>query len=138
MVLILYNQLVPSNRVKCLAQGKKEHLNSNWTGIHQEFGWANPNSHLILFEHSVPVFFGGFWRYLTRGLIWHLSQSSIRPSIWFSTIVNAQIRSWNQPVLSNKGKVSCSRKQHDWGPTIYWSIPVWLCHAFSLWLYLSK
>jgi len=29
----------------------------------------------------------GFWRYLTRGLIWHLSQSSIRPSNYFSLIV---------------------------------------------------
>ena len=48
-----------------------------------------------------------FWRYLTRGLIWHLSQSSIRPSIYFSSIVNSR----SNPVLSNKGKVSCSRKQ---------------------------
>ena len=56
-----------------------------------------------------------FWRYLTRGLIWHLSQSSIGPSIYFSSIVrlwyHARIRFWNLPVLSNKGKVSCSRKQ---------------------------
>ena len=36
-----------------------------------------------------------FWRYLTRGFIWHLSQSSISPSNYFS----------------NNGKVSCSRKQ---------------------------
>ena len=34
-----------------------------------------------------------------------------------SAYVNhAQIRSWNQPVLSNEGKVSCSRKQR--GPLI--------------------
>jgi len=26
---------------------------------------------------------------------------------------HAQIRSWNQPVLGNEGKVSCSRKQGD-------------------------
>ena len=45
---------------------------------------------------------------LTRGLIWHLNQSSIWPSIYF------MYYSWNQPVLRNKGKVSCSRKQ--WGP----------------------
>jgi len=26
---------------------------------------------------------------------------------------HARIRSWKQPVLSNEGKVSCSRKQQD-------------------------
>ena len=31
-----------------------------------------------------------FWRYLTRGLIWHLSESSIRPSICFSSIVKSR------------------------------------------------
>jgi len=31
-----------------------------------------------------------FWRYLTRGLIWHLSQSSIRPSLYFSSIVKSR------------------------------------------------
>ena len=35
-----------------------------------------------LFIYTVAF---GFWRYLTRGLIWHLSQSSIRPSIYFSS-----------------------------------------------------
>jgi len=30
------------------------------------------------------------------------------------TYVNlARIRSWNQPVLSNEGKISCSRKQRE-------------------------
>ena len=38
-----------------------------------------------------------FW-WLTRGLIWHLSQSSIRPSIYFSLIVNhARILFLNPP-----------------------------------------
>ena len=44
-------------------------------------------------------------------LTWHLSQSSIRPSIYFNLWNHAQIHSWNQTVLSNMGKVSCSRKQ---------------------------
>ena len=53
-----------------------------------------------------------FWRYLTRGLIWHLSHIFIRPSVFLVWLWNhARIRSWNQPVPSNKGKVSCSRKQ---------------------------
>ena len=30
-----------------------------------------------------------FWRYLTRGLIWYWSQSSIRPSIYFSSMVKS-------------------------------------------------
>ena len=30
-----------------------------------------------------------FWQFLTRGLIWHLSQSSVRPSIYFSLIVKS-------------------------------------------------
>ena len=50
--------------------------------------------------------------YLTRRFIWHLSQSSIRPSLDLSSMWNhARIRSWNKPVLINKGNVSCSRKQ---------------------------
>ena len=53
-------------------------------------------------SHTVNI----CWRYLTRGLIWHLSQSSIRPSIYFSSSMTS--RSNHQPVLSNKGKVSCS------------------------------
>ena len=39
----------------------------------------------ILFVWSLVLVW--FWRYLTRGLIWHLSQSSTRPSIYFSLIV---------------------------------------------------
>ena len=31
-----------------------------------------------------------FWRYLTRGLNWHLSENSIRPSIYFSSIVKSR------------------------------------------------
>jgi len=72
--------------------------------------WST-NSFNSTYNNLVLVWYW-FWRYLTRGLIWHLSQSSIRPSIYFSSIVkSARICSWNQPVLSNKGKVSCSRKQ---------------------------
>ena len=47
-----------------------------------------------------------------RGLTRHLSQSSIIPSIYFSSIVKSRSNPvLNQPVLINKGKVSCSRKQ---------------------------
>ena len=34
----------------------------------------------------------------------------------FVYVIHARIRSWNQPVLSNEGKVSCSRKQQ--GPLL--------------------
>ena len=44
-----------------------------------------------------------FWWYLTRALIWHLSKSSI---IGLVRLWNhARSSSWNQPVLSNEGKV---------------------------------
>ena len=53
--------------------------------------------------------FNWLWSYLTRGLIWHLSQSFIMYLIrlW----IHARICSCNQQVLNNKGKVSCSMKQ---------------------------
>ena len=40
-------------------------------------------------------------------------KTAIRPSIYFCSIVKSRP---NQPVLSNKGKVSCSRKQQ--GPLV--------------------
>ena len=46
------------------------------------------------------------WRYLTKWLIRHLSQSPLKPLIIL-------VRLWNKPVLSNEGKASCSRKQRE-------------------------
>ena len=43
--------------------------------------------------------------------IGHLSQSSIEPSIYFS--LNVKPCSWNQQVLSNGGKVTCSRSWNE-------------------------
>ena len=43
-------------------------------------------------------------------LIWHLSQSSIRPSIYFSSIVKSRSKPFLEPT-STKQYVSCSRKQ---------------------------
>ena len=52
-----------------------------------------------------------FLRYLTRMLIRHLSlpldPQFILVLLWY----HDRICTWNQPVLSNKGKISCSRKQ---------------------------
>ena len=48
-----------------------------------------------------------------EGAYLSLSQSSIRPSIYVSFWNQTQIRSWNQPVLSNESKVSCSSKQRE-------------------------
>ena len=39
--------------------------------------------------------------------------SSIVKQAFFAYVAHARNRSWNQPVLSNLGKVSCSRKQSD-------------------------
>ena len=63
-----------------------------------------------VFSYLKSMFFVVFLRYLKRGLIIYSNQSSIKPSFYFSSIVN-QIRSRNQPVLINRGKVSCSKKQ---------------------------
>ena len=43
-----------------------------------------------------------FWRYLTRGLIWHISQSSIRPSIYFSSIVNSLSNPFLEPTSTKQ------------------------------------
>ena len=32
---------------------------------------------------------------------------------FYASVNHARIRSWNQPVLSNESKVSCSRKQRE-------------------------
>ena len=46
---------------------------------------------------SYPFCLVWFWRYLTRGLIWHLSQTSIRPSIYFSSIVKSRSNPYLEP-----------------------------------------
>ena len=62
-------------------------------------------------EDVYKCFFCVFWRYLTV-LIWHLRQFSKRPSLFLVRLWNhARVCSWNQPVLSNRGNVSCSMKQ---------------------------
>ena len=42
----------------------------------------------------------------------HLSKFDCKTSI-FAYVNHARFRSWNQPVQSNEGKVSCSRKQRE-------------------------
>ena len=64
--------------------------------------------------------FGGFWLFLTRGLIWHLSKSSIRPSICFSLIVRSRLNPFLETTntKSNKGNVSFSWKQRGGGGSL--------------------
>jgi len=48
----------------------------------------------------------------------------------FAFVNKAQIHSWNQPVLSNKGKISCSRKQLE--PLVGLELttdPLWCRHS---------
>ena len=67
---------------------------------------------IMLLQDIVVVF--RFWRYLTRELNWHLSQSSIRPSIYFSSIVNTRSNPFLE--LNKKVNVSCSMKHGlSWG-----------------------
>ena len=51
--------------------------------------------------HDDSVMFW-FWRYLTRGLIWHLSQPSIKPSIYFSSIVKSRSNPFLEPTSTNQ------------------------------------
>ena len=82
-----------------------------------------------------------FWQYLTRGLIWHnlpLGPQFILVWLWNQ----AQIPSWNQPVLSNEGKVSFSRKQLGlrWGSNsiqIHYesdTLPNATCRQYECWV----
>ena len=75
--------------------------------------------------------FGGFWLFLTRGLIWHLSKSSIRPSICFSLIVRSRLNPFLETTdtKSNKGNVSFSWKQRGGG--LCWGSNPWLSHYKS-------
>jgi len=43
-----------------------------------------------------------FWRYLMRGGIWHLSQSSIRSSIYFNLIVKSRSNLFLEPTSTKK------------------------------------
>ena len=43
-----------------------------------------------------------FWRYLKRWLIWYLSQSSIRPSIYFSSIVISRSNPFLEPTSTKE------------------------------------
>ena len=66
---------------------------------------------LVTEKMYISVFSVCFWRYLTV-LIWHLRQFSKQPSLFLVRLWNhARVCSWNQPVLSNRGTVSCSMKQ---------------------------
>ena len=49
----------------------------------------NKNLRLFMFSINKLLVWLLFWQYLTRG-VWHLSQCSIRPSIYFSLIVKSR------------------------------------------------
>ena len=57
--------------------------------------------HLLLYVHNFYCWF----------ILMYFS--SIANKATFAYANHAQIRSWNQPVLSNEGKVPCSRKQRE-------------------------
>ena len=63
-------------------------------------------SHIMNVFSKVSVFFACFVfdDIYRRGLIWHLSQSSIRLSNYFSLIAKSRTNPFLEPVLSNKGK----------------------------------
>ena len=49
------------------------------------------------FPNNITILKVWFWRYLTTELIWHLSQSSIRPSIYLSLIVKSRSYPFLEP-----------------------------------------
>ena len=61
---------------------------------------------------------------------------------WFASVNHARIHSWNQPVLSNESKVSCTRKQRgplmglklttDRYPPIWTDTGNWLTHCIPV------
>ena len=54
------------------------------------------------------IFWIWFWQYSIKGLVWHLNLFSISLQFILVQLWNhTQISSWNQPVLSDKRKVSC-------------------------------
>ena len=57
-----------------------------------------------------------FWRYLTRGLIWHLNQSFIRTSIYFSLIVKSRSNSFLEKTVTRvKFLVQLNNGSLRWG-----------------------
>ena len=50
---------------------------------------------------SLNIYFWCWW-YLTKELIWHLSQSSIRPLIYFSSIVNSRSNPFVEPTSTKQ------------------------------------
>ena len=65
-----------------------------------------------MYNHSIKFIW--FWRYLTRGLIWHLSQSSIRPSIYFSLIVKSHSKSISRTNQYWAIRVKFLVKENNW------------------------
>ena len=55
--------------------------------------------------------FDSFWNIIRYS--WTKQQLTVAACSHFTCINHAQIRSWNQPVLSNEGKYSCSMKQRE-------------------------
>ena len=52
---------------------------------------------VLIYKYNRKVKQFWFWRYLTSGVIWHLSQSSIWPSIYFSSIVISRPNPFLEP-----------------------------------------
>jgi len=44
-----------------------------------------------------------FWRYLTRGIIWQLTPSFIRTSVYFSSILKSRSNPFLQPTRIKQG-----------------------------------
>ena len=70
------------------------------------FLWFCPTFQCQRLYHNIY-----FWRYLTRRLIWHLSQSSIRPSIYISSIVKSRSNLFLEPTSTKQQGLSFLLKE---------------------------
>jgi len=79
-----------------------------------------------------------FWRYLTRGLIWHLNQSFIRPSIYFSLIVKSRSNSFLEKTVTRvKFLAQLNNGSLRWGSNpwlIKSEMPNPLCHSIYIYI----
>ena len=57
---------------------------------------------MVKTRKTLQIWFIWFWQYLTQGHIWHLSQSSIGPSIYFSLIVKSHLDLFLEPTCTKQ------------------------------------
>ena len=68
----------------------------------QPMTFFNKIDNTLVAKYHPKDYFFWCWRYLTRVHIWHLSQSSIRPSIYFSSFVKSGSNPFLEPTSTKQ------------------------------------